>query len=189
MGSDHDVYQEGSFRIPAIYLNDWPDRYIHTNGDVAANIDPTKLKRAAFIGAASGYFLAKMSEKDVPGAVSIVEQRSLGRVADRTRRRSGLNSADSFIRPGLYAPYERAVVNSIEQFAPLNDLAKKEIDSYLKMWNDYMFKPWLESDVVGPVSEEAYQGFVKEQRQQAECIHAQPQRERSNDRLRLRLFG
>jgi len=37
-------------------LNDWPDRYIHTNFDTAANIDPTKLKRAAFIGAASGYF-------------------------------------------------------------------------------------------------------------------------------------
>jgi hypothetical protein len=58
MGSDHDVYQDSSFGIPAIYLNDWPDRYIHTNFDTAANIDPTKLKRAAFIGAASGYFLA-----------------------------------------------------------------------------------------------------------------------------------
>ncbi len=58
MGSDHDVYQNSSFGIPAIYLNDWPDRYIHTNFDTAANIDPTKLKRAAFIGAASGYFLA-----------------------------------------------------------------------------------------------------------------------------------
>jgi aminopeptidase YwaD len=58
MGSDHDVYQDSSFAIPAIYLNDWPDRYIHTNFDTAANIDPTKLKRAAFIGAASGYFLA-----------------------------------------------------------------------------------------------------------------------------------
>jgi aminopeptidase YwaD len=58
MGSDHDVYQDSSFRIPAIYLNDWPDRYIHTNFDTAANIDPTKLKRAAFIGAASAYFLA-----------------------------------------------------------------------------------------------------------------------------------
>jgi len=58
MGSDHDVYQDSSFGIPAIYLNDWPDRYIHTNFDSAANIDPTKLKRAAFIGAASGYFLA-----------------------------------------------------------------------------------------------------------------------------------
>jgi aminopeptidase YwaD len=58
MGSDHDVYQDSSFGIPAIYLNDWPDRYIHTNFDKAANIDPTKLKRAAFIGAASAYFLA-----------------------------------------------------------------------------------------------------------------------------------
>ncbi|HEV2962087.1 MAG TPA: M28 family metallopeptidase, partial [Candidatus Angelobacter sp.] len=68
MGSDHDVYQEGSFRIPAIYLNDWPDRYIHTNFDSAANIDPTKLKRAAFIGATSGYFLAQTTQKDA-GAI------------------------------------------------------------------------------------------------------------------------
>jgi aminopeptidase YwaD len=58
MGSDHDVYQDSSFGIPAIYLNDWPDRFIHTNMDTAANIDATKLKRAGFIGAASGYFLA-----------------------------------------------------------------------------------------------------------------------------------
>jgi aminopeptidase YwaD len=61
MGSDQDVYQDSSFGIPAIYLNDWPDRYIHTNFDTPTNIDPTKLKRAAFIGAASGYFLASRS--------------------------------------------------------------------------------------------------------------------------------
>src|SRR5213079_124178 len=64
MGSDHDVYQDSSFGIPAIYMNDWPDRYIHTNFDSAANIDPTKLKRAAFIGATSGYFLAQVTQKD-----------------------------------------------------------------------------------------------------------------------------
>jgi aminopeptidase YwaD len=63
MGSDHDVYQDSSFGIPSICLNDWPDRYIHTNFDSAANIDPTKLKRAAFIGAASGYYLARGSTK------------------------------------------------------------------------------------------------------------------------------
>jgi aminopeptidase YwaD len=68
MGSDHDVYQDSSFGIPAIYLNDWPDRYIHTNFDTAANIDPTKLKRAAFIGAASGYFLANRSNEDALAA-------------------------------------------------------------------------------------------------------------------------
>lgn len=61
MGSDHDVYQDSSFGIPAIYLNDWPDRYIHTNFDSATNIDPTKLKRAAFIGAGSGYYLATLT--------------------------------------------------------------------------------------------------------------------------------
>jgi aminopeptidase YwaD len=65
MGSDHDVYQDSSFGIPAIYLNDWPDRYIHTNFDTAANIDMTKLKRAAFIGAASGYFLSREIAYDV----------------------------------------------------------------------------------------------------------------------------
>jgi hypothetical protein len=65
MGSDHDVYQDSSFGIPAIYLNDWPDRYIHTNFDTAANIDPTKLKRAAFIGAASGYSLADLTTADL----------------------------------------------------------------------------------------------------------------------------
>jgi hypothetical protein len=59
MGSDHDVYQDASFGIPAIYFNDWPDRYIHTNLDRAENIDPTKLMRAAFLGAASGYVLAR----------------------------------------------------------------------------------------------------------------------------------
>jgi hypothetical protein len=58
MGSDHDVYQEGSFRIPTIYLNDWPDVFIHTNNDSPDNIDATKLRRVAVIGASAGYFLA-----------------------------------------------------------------------------------------------------------------------------------
>ena len=58
MGSDHDVYQEGSFRIPTIYMNDWPDVFIHTNNDTPENMDATKLRRVAVIGASSGYFLA-----------------------------------------------------------------------------------------------------------------------------------
>lgn len=59
MGSDHGVYQDASFGIPAIYFNDWPDRWIHTNLDTPANIDSTKLQRVAFLGAASGYVLAR----------------------------------------------------------------------------------------------------------------------------------
>lgn len=72
MGSDHDVYQDSSFGIPAIYMNDWPDRYIHTNFDTAANIDTTKLKRAAFIGAASGYFLANLCDANAEPLRNVV---------------------------------------------------------------------------------------------------------------------
>ena len=57
-GSDHEVWTEGSFRIPVIYIADWPDRYIHTQRDVPGNLDPTKLRRAIFIAAASGWYLA-----------------------------------------------------------------------------------------------------------------------------------
>ena len=62
-GSDHWIYQEGAFAIPAIYLRDHPDIYIHTTGDVAENIEPTKIKRSAFIAAASGYYLATMPDR------------------------------------------------------------------------------------------------------------------------------
>ena len=61
-GSDHWIYQEGGFAIPSIYLRDHPDIYIHTTGDLADNIEPTKIKRSAFIAAASGYYLATMPD-------------------------------------------------------------------------------------------------------------------------------
>jgi len=88
MGSDHDVYQDSSFKIPAIYLNDWPDRYIHTNFDTAANIDPTKLKRAAFIGAASGYYLATLS-----GATPPSELVSVAASSNQARRAAAMPHA------------------------------------------------------------------------------------------------
>jgi hypothetical protein len=108
MGSDHDVYQDSSFAIPAIYLNDWPDRYIHTNFDTPANIDPTKLKRAAFIGAASGYFLARLSSRDLPAAQRAIEAGKLLRAARFLER--GVDPAQS-------AEYERGVGDSLRAFA------------------------------------------------------------------------
>jgi aminopeptidase YwaD len=80
MGSDHDVYQEGSFRVPTIYLRDWPDVFIHTNNDTPANIDPTKMKRSAFIAAASGYFLARAGSREAARLADEVFSRALARV-------------------------------------------------------------------------------------------------------------
>jgi hypothetical protein len=65
-GSDHQVWAEGSWRIPVIYVSDWPDIYIHTNKDVPGNLDSTKMKRAMFIAAASAWVLANADQAQVP---------------------------------------------------------------------------------------------------------------------------
>jgi aminopeptidase YwaD len=98
MGSDHDVYEEGSFRIPTIYLRDWPDVFIHTNNDTPANIDPTKMKRSAFIAAASGYFLAHAGGNDAARLADEVFARALARLPKQRARASAIeatNGADA----------------------------------------------------------------------------------------------
>jgi aminopeptidase YwaD len=111
MGSDHDVYQDSSFGIPAIYLNDWPDRFIHTNFDSAGNIDPTKLKRAALIGAASGYFLANLSDRDAAAVEGAVALGSLLRTAQSIERGSAPETARR-----AQGEYERAILASLDVF-------------------------------------------------------------------------
>src|SRR5207244_6955890 len=81
LGSDHEVYSDSTFGIPAIYLNDWPDRYIHTNFDLPANIDPTKLARAGFIAAASGYVLSRLGSSDTPAITDVVRMHAVERTA------------------------------------------------------------------------------------------------------------
>src|SRR4051794_10947731 len=88
-GSDHWIYQEGGFAIPAIYLRDHPDIYIHTTRDLADNIEPTKIKRSAFIAAASGYYLATMPD----GGASLLRLslvNAQGRLAEDGRRATAM---------------------------------------------------------------------------------------------------
>jgi aminopeptidase YwaD len=106
MGSDHDVYQDSSFGIPAIYMNDWPDRYIHTNFDTAANIDTTKLKRAAFIGAASGYFLAGDLSKHLEDISRVVRRGELLRKAQKLNRAQSLSKLEAEDGETGYCLYE-----------------------------------------------------------------------------------
>ncbi|HEV2761874.1 MAG TPA: M28 family peptidase, partial [Pyrinomonadaceae bacterium] len=116
LGSDHQIYTDGSFGIPAVYLNDWPDRYIHTNFDTPANVDPTKLKRAAFIGAATGYFLAGVNERDAPALLGLFKTHSLRRAALMLSRRAtrSREEADNLTR--FFDWHEREVVRSFGRF-------------------------------------------------------------------------
>jgi aminopeptidase YwaD len=124
MGSDHDVYQDSSFKIPAIYLNDWPDRYIHTNFDTSANIDPTKLKRAAFIGAASGYFLATMTAQNLPEVQSIVQHGSDLWKDAMFPRLNSLSPEDGACIDEFRAQYDGGLEIGLSQF--VHDSRKQE---------------------------------------------------------------
>ncbi|HUL15294.1 MAG TPA: M28 family peptidase [Terriglobales bacterium] len=124
MGSDHDVYQDSSFKIPAIYLNDWPDRYIHTNFDTSANIDPTKLKRAAFIGAASGYFLAGM---DTGQLDAVEKEMTIGRfLRDAQTRERARGQSDETLCLSIreLVHYEKEAQRSLHDFLQDGTLIK-----------------------------------------------------------------
>ncbi|HKO96021.1 MAG TPA: M28 family peptidase [Pyrinomonadaceae bacterium] len=116
LGSDHQVFSDSSFGIPAIYLNDWPDRYIHTNFDTPANVDPTKLKRAAFIGAASAYFLAKLKSEDASSILSLLQSHSLRRTSRMLARRAALPAEEVAKLTRFHLWYERALIDSMERF-------------------------------------------------------------------------
>ncbi len=65
-GSDHDDYDSSTIAVPSLYLRDWPDIYIHTDHDSLDQIDATKLRRVALLGAASGYFYASLTAQQLP---------------------------------------------------------------------------------------------------------------------------
>ena len=116
MGSDHQVYSDASWGIPAIYLHDWPDRYIHTTWDTPDKIDPTKLLRAAFIGAASGYFLSQMTANDAPEAYRAIGAAAMRRVARVADRVVGLSDAEVANLQRFRTSYEGAVARSMSDF-------------------------------------------------------------------------
>lgn len=116
MGSDHQIYAESSFSIPAIYLNDWPDRFIHTNFDGPANVDPTKLKRAAFIGAASAYFLANVKAEDAASILRVVQSNSLRRSSRMLARRDSLPADEAANLTRFHLWHERALLDSMDRF-------------------------------------------------------------------------
>ena len=116
MGSDHDVYQDASFGIPAIYLNDWPDRYIHTNFDSAANIDPTKLKRAAFIGAVSGYYLAEIKNAEGWQALQRTSQQGLAMSFYTASKLRNLEGRETCVFLGAITLYRDSAESSIYRF-------------------------------------------------------------------------
>jgi len=136
MGSDHEVYADSSWKIPAIYLNDWPDRYIHTNFDTPANIDPTKLKRAAFIGAASGYFLGQPLLGKEPELVRLIVQRRIASAHTIFQRAIDLGPGHDAAYLALVIRRDREeTIESIRNLMPTPKFAIEELKEFATAWD------------------------------------------------------
>jgi aminopeptidase YwaD len=80
-GSDHDDYDSSTIAVPSLYLRDWPDIYIHTDHDTLDQIDATKLRRVALLGAASGYVYASVTAQQLPTLLPFLTTQAEARLA------------------------------------------------------------------------------------------------------------
>jgi aminopeptidase YwaD len=131
-GSDHWIYQEGGFGIPAIYLRDHPDIYIHTTKDLPDNIEPTKIKRSAFIAAASGYYLATVPDGGT-ALLGLTYANAQERLAEDGRRAVAMardermmTDAANIVGEGVQREQRR--LRSVGRFVVLSGRAQAHVD-------------------------------------------------------------
>jgi aminopeptidase YwaD len=97
-GSDHDDYDSSTIAVPSLYLRDWPDIYIHTDHDTLEQIDATKLRRVALLGATSGYTYATVNADEASSLLPFFAARAQRRLAEGFERAQGLVQ-DSRLQP------------------------------------------------------------------------------------------
>src|SRR6202795_4712246 len=113
-GSDHDDFDSSTIAIPSLYLRDWPDIYIHTDHDTLDQIDATKLRRVALLGAASGYSFASLDGAQSPMLLPFLTARAEQRLAKGFERAQAL-AQNSTLQPKEAAFEARNLVNQTLQ--------------------------------------------------------------------------
>jgi len=82
-GSDHIVFNNPSVGVPGIEFFTWPDQWYHADKDLPENADPTEMRRVAFIGAATGWVSANLTDDMLPDLLDVVSDFGYARVAER----------------------------------------------------------------------------------------------------------
>jgi hypothetical protein len=152
-GSDHDDYDSSTIAVPSLYLRDWPDIYIHTDHDTLQQIDPTKLRRVALLGAAAGYVYAGLDAERSRALLPFYTSQSEIRLAQIFQQAQQLvdhpkldpgpawYEAHNLLRQGLLR--ELATLASLLQFAgsnPLDSAAEKALNDQVAT-----FDAWIAS--------------------------------------------
>jgi hypothetical protein len=121
-------------------MNDWPDVFIHTHNDTPANIDATKLRRVATIGAAAGYFLASAGREEAVALAGEVFARGGARQSEALRRALAIASGGALAPPEdeearniihQAAVRERLALEAIATLAPGDPHLRRTLDALL----------------------------------------------------------
>jgi aminopeptidase YwaD len=80
--TDNQPFVDHNPRIPAISFDNWPDIAYHTSEDAPAVLDPTQMKRMAFIGLSIGQVLATATAADAPATAALSAAFGQRRVGD-----------------------------------------------------------------------------------------------------------
>ena len=99
--TDHLVFVDAWVGVPGTSLTNWPDEYIHSSDDDLWQIDPTQLKRNAFIVAATAWWLATADGTSVEPLGEFVAARAVERLG------RDLATSLSWLRSGRGTPEER----------------------------------------------------------------------------------
>ncbi|MGO9932666.1 MAG: M28 family peptidase [Steroidobacteraceae bacterium] len=152
-GSDHDDYDSSTIAVPSLYLRDWPDIYIHTDHDTLLQIDATKLRRVALLGAASGYSLATLNGAQSPVLLPFFAARAQQRMAKGFERAQAL-AREAELPPqdavfeahNLISQMLRREQAALESFGAFTQSSPKELSGALAALNEQAatLNEWLE---------------------------------------------
>ena len=126
--TDHLVFNNSWVGVPGTTLTNWPDENIHSSADDLWQMDPTQLKRNAFVVAATAWWLATAGPSQAAAAASWVASRGASRIAgdlaagiERLGRRRPSRPEDFRAAAGLLTTAfekEREAVESVRTLDP-----------------------------------------------------------------------
>jgi aminopeptidase YwaD len=126
--SDHEVFNDWAVGVPGVILNTWPDKWYHTSEDRPDKLDPTQMKRAVIITAASAYTIAAADDAGAARiAAEIVSNASARMGHQLARGLEEMTRADAAAFPAAFkrargyiqasARNERATLDSVAELA------------------------------------------------------------------------
>ena len=127
--SDHILFNDWGVGVPAVMPITWPDMHYHSSSDRPVNMDPTQMKRAAFINAVSGYAIANADEQMALKIATDSYSYGLDRLGKEYKRATEmLNSSDPAKLSTAYKRASNVLIQAIilqsETLKSVTELAK-----------------------------------------------------------------